>query len=184
MLGFATSTMENLMFRQTPMITLMVVGLVYLAELPSAKAGGDPDIANHGEAQVGLTDHIDKQVNELDNLFFDYKKFEVETEQVINGLNNLGLYFTSIRDSLIRTKTLISNISAEYQRAKNENIRLRSLINIDRVKIDDFINYMDEQKKWPNRIENYLINLVAGITMLLIGGFIGRYLEARKHRIK
>lgn len=132
-------------------------------------------------SEIGTVDEkVDVQVKELEQLFDDYADLMYDTENVIQGLNKLGLHYNSLAMSLRKTKSLIEEISKEHSKLREENERLKQLIQLDKGQLDKFLKYQEEKTTWSNRWEALAINLIAFIVGV-IGDRIYTKLRLKKH---
>ena len=137
---------------------------------------GNTDLEKPTEAEHPAVTAIDTQIIEFDQLLTDYESLEHDTTSVVNGLNNLGLYYSTLMMSLARTKSLIARVSQQNRKLrdegnglKEENDKLRALINMDKSKLNELLAFIDDEGKWKTRREGYIINIISAVTMLIAG---------------
>ena len=142
-------------------IYLSLVCLVTFCQTVYSQA--DKQISGTGltVATGSVTGKIDHQIEELNQLFNNYETLAYDTENVIKGLNSLGMHYHKLSQSLIETKDVIGDILNEQKRLREENERLRKINNISKEDLNDFIDYQNNKIKWSSRIEGLIINLIA-----------------------
>lgn len=157
------------MAKRTILVASFLIVLSYSVRSRDATAEVNDDVGKHNQNDSQSAERIDKQVNEINDALAKYEKLSAETEAVINGLNNLSLYFVNLQSSLLRTKNLIANVSEDLRSKRAENDRLKEFIGMDKSKVNAIIDTMDEEKKWWRRSESYIINIIAAITSAIAG---------------
>jgi len=86
---------------------------------------GNTDLEKPTEAEHPAVTAIDTQIIEFDQLLTDYESLEHDTTSVVNGLNNLGLYYSKLMMSLARTKSLIARVSQQNRKLRDEGNGLK-----------------------------------------------------------
>lgn len=114
---------------------------------------------------------IGQQVDDLQQLFDDYRKMAYDVDKTIRGLDTIALHYNKLSNSLLKTKRLIEKIGITYNDLISENEKLQRIAKLPPKDLDDFLDYQRSKNKWYNRKEGYLISLFASFTVaFLLGG--------------
>ena len=147
-----------------------------------ATAGADDELSKQKQNNSQLMEKLDKQVMEINRALDDYTKLNDQVEATISGLNNLGLYFVNLQNSLISTKKLIAGATDEFQRTRAksestraENERLKGLLAMDKSKLNELLIFMDEEKRWQNRLESLFISIIGSAVVAVAGTWLVAY---------
>jgi hypothetical protein len=93
--------------------TALLLALLSSGPLRHSLGEGNPHQDKQAEIDTPAISKINTQITEFNQLLTDHETLENDTTNVINGLNNLGLYYSKLSMSLVRAKSLIARLSQQ-----------------------------------------------------------------------